>query len=77
MWLAPKFKQWSIEKEIGAIRCSLLAVQGLKDFFGTLSQIRTIARLLSQTKLFEIPECGHSPQRDQPDQLIAAASSFI
>ena len=77
IWLAPEFKQWSIEKEIGAIRCPLLAVQGLNDLFGTLSQIRAIARLLPQTKLFEIPECGHSPQRDQPDQLIAAASSFI
>ena len=76
-WLEPKFKQWSIEKVIGTIQCPLLAVQGLKDPFGTLSQIRGIARQLPQAELFEMPECGHSPQRDQPDQLIAVATKFI
>jgi pimeloyl-ACP methyl ester carboxylesterase len=41
---APAVPHWSIEDEIGTIRCPLLAVQGLDDEYGTLEQIRGIAR---------------------------------
>ena len=77
IWLHPPFKQWSIEEEIRAIACPLLAVQGLDDEYGTLEQIRGIARRVPQTELLELPACGHSPHRDQPDALIAAATRFI
>lgn len=77
IWLHPPFKQWSIEEEIAAIRCPLLAVQGLDDEYGTLEQIRGIARRVPHTELLELPACGHSPHRDQPDALIAAATRFI
>jgi len=77
IWLHPPFKQWSIEQEIEAIRCPLLAVQGLDDEYGTLEQIRGIARRLPQTRLLELAQCGHSAHRDQPDRLIAATAAFI
>jgi pimeloyl-ACP methyl ester carboxylesterase len=77
IWLHPPFRQWSIEDEIAAISCPLLAVQGLDDEYGTLEQIRGIARRVVQTQLLELPDCGHSPQRDQPQRLIAAATAFI
>lgn len=77
IWLKPAFKRWSIETEIGAITCPLLAVQGLDDEYGTLEQIRGIARRVPQTQLLELADCGHSPHRDQPDKLIAAITAFI
>ena len=77
IWLHPPFRQWTIEAEIGAIRAPLLAVQGLDDEYGTLAQIRGIARRVPQTQLLEIADCGHSPHRDQPQALIDAASAFI
>ena len=77
IWLKPAFKHWSIEAEIGAIRCPLLAVQGLDDEYGTLEQIRGIARRVPQAELLELPACGHSPHRDQPEPLIAAITLFI
>ena len=77
IWLRPAFKHWSIEAEIGAIRCPLLAVQGLDDEYGTLEQIRGIARRVPQAELLELPACGHSPHRDQPEPLIAAITLFI
>ena len=77
IWLQPPFKQWSIEDEIATIGCPLLAIQGVQDEYGTLEQIRGIARRVPQTRLLELADCGHSPQRDQPDQLLAAASAFI
>jgi pimeloyl-ACP methyl ester carboxylesterase len=77
IWLHPPFKHWSIEAEIEAITCPVLAVQGLGDEYGTLEQIRGIARRVPQTQLLELADCGHSPQRDQPERLIEAVGHFI
>jgi pimeloyl-ACP methyl ester carboxylesterase len=77
IWLHPAFRAWTIEAEIAAIRCPLLAVQGLDDEYGTLEQIRGIARRVPQTTLLELPACGHSPHRDQPEAVIAAVSAFL
>ncbi len=77
IWLHPPFRHWSIEGEIASITCPLLAVQGLDDEYGTLEQIRGIARRVPQTRLLELPDCGHSPHRDQPDALIAAIVDFV
>ena len=77
IWLAPGFRDWSIEDEIAAIRCPLLAIQGVDDEYGTLEQVRGIARRVPQTRLLELPQCGHSPHKDQPQQVIAAVASFM
>lgn len=77
IWLRPPFRAWSIEAEIDAIRCPLLAVQGRDDEYGTMKQIRGIVRRAVQTETLELSDCGHSPQRDQPGLLIAAAADFF
>jgi pimeloyl-ACP methyl ester carboxylesterase len=77
IWLHPPFSQWSIASEIEAIRCPLLAVQGEDDEYGTLEQIRGIARRVPHSVLLELSDCGHSPHRDQARRLITRASAFI
>ena len=77
IWLAPEFRNWSIEDELASIRCPLLAVQGVDDEYGTLEQVRGIARRVPQTRLLELPDCGHSPHKDQPEAVIAAATAFL
>jgi len=77
VWLDPAFRGWNIEEEIEPIRCPLLAVQGEDDEYGTLAQVRAIARRVPQTELLVIPHCGHSPHRDQPEVLIREAGRFI
>ncbi len=77
IWLHPPFREWSIEDEIASIRCPLLAMQGVDDEYGTLEQIRGIARRVPQTALVEIPDCRHSPHRDAPDAVIRHATTFI
>ena len=77
IWLHPDFRAWNIERELAPITCPLLAVQGLDDEYGTLEQIRGIARRLPQTELLELPNCGHSPHKDQPAALIAAVCQFM
>ena len=77
IWLDPAFREWNIEAEIASIRCPVLAVQGEDDEYGTLEQIRAIARRVPQTELLVIPHCGHSPHRDQADVLTREAGRFI
>lgn len=77
VWLDPRFPGWSIEDEIGTIECPVLAVQGEDDEYGTLEQIRGIARRVAQTRLLVLPQCGHSPHRDQPEALLREASQFV
>ena len=78
VWLDPAFRDWNIEAELARIRCPVLAVQGEDDEYGTLEQIRGIARRVPKTRLLVLPNCGHSPHRDQPeaaDRAKPAASS--
>jgi len=75
-WLHEAFRTWSIEDELAPIACPLLAVQGVDDEYGTLGQIRGIARRVPGTALCELPDCGHSPHRDQPERLIAEIVRF-
>ena len=77
VWLHPPFRQWNIEAELDAIRCPVLAIQGIDDEYGTLAQIRGIARRVPGTELLELPDCGHSPHRDQPEKVIVATVSFV
>ncbi len=72
IWLDPAFRDWTIAEEIAAITCPVLAIQGVDDEYGTLEQIRGIQRRVPQAQLLELPRCGHSPHRDQPEAVIAA-----
>ena len=77
IWLSPAFRHWNLTQAIKTITCTLLAVQGLDDEYGTLEQIHGIKRVLPYTQLLELADCGHSPHRDQPDALIDACVAFI
>jgi pimeloyl-ACP methyl ester carboxylesterase len=77
IWLDPAFRGWNIEADLDAITAPLLAIQGLDDEYGTLEQIRGIARRVPQAELLELPACGHSPHRDQPQAVIGAVTAFL
>ncbi len=76
IWLHPPFRDWSIERELEAIRAPVLAMQGVDDEYGTMEQIQRIARRVTGTQLLELRSCGHSPHRDQPDAVIEATVRF-
>lgn len=77
IWLDPAFRTWDIHALLPAIRCPLLAVQGVDDEYGTMAQIEGIQRYAPQTRLLKLPRCGHSPHRDQPEALTAEIVRFI
>ena len=77
VWLSPAFRTWNIEAEITGIQHPLLAVQGVDDEYGTLAQVRQIVPRVPQAQLLELPACGHSPHRDQPQALVAGVQRFL
>jgi pimeloyl-ACP methyl ester carboxylesterase len=79
-WLRPEFRRWNIEDQLSLIRCPVLAVQGVDDEYGTLAQIDGIVRQATQSrqaKALPLEYCGHSPHRDQPEELGRQVSAFI
>lgn len=77
IWLDPAFRDWSIQAEVAQIQCPILAIQGVDDEYGTLAQIDRIAELVPGTQLLKLPNCGHSPHRDQAQAVIDATVTFI
>jgi len=77
IWLDPAFRDWNIEGLLPSIRCPILAIQGEDDEYGTMEQIESIARSAPDTRLLALPACRHSPHRDQPEAVLAAAREFV
>jgi pimeloyl-ACP methyl ester carboxylesterase len=77
IWLAPEFAKWNIEAELPDIKAPVLAMQGENDEYGTMYQIEEIQQRRPGTRILRIPSCGHSPHRDQPDQVLALTLSFL
>jgi len=77
IWLDPRFRNWNIEREIEAIRCPVLAIQGRQDEYATMEQVHGIARRVPGAHVLELEDCAHSPQRDQPERVIEATAAFM
>ncbi|HEY8068730.1 MAG TPA: alpha/beta hydrolase [Burkholderiales bacterium] len=77
-WLDPAFRQWNIEEYLPRIHCSVLAIQGEDDEYGSMAQLDAIARQTGGTcELLKLPACGHSPHKDQPEKVLQAVVGFI
>lgn len=76
-WLSPAFRPWSIEAEVAAIRCPILAMQGEDDEYASFRHLERIASLNPGARLLKLPACGHAPHRDQPDAVLAALGAFV
>jgi pimeloyl-ACP methyl ester carboxylesterase len=79
VWLDPQFDRWDIRDEyLPNIRCPVLAIQGHDDEYGTMEQLDATARQVAgPCELVKLPDCGHSPFRDQPEKTLFALVSFI
>ncbi|MEO6017270.1 MAG: alpha/beta hydrolase [Polaromonas sp.] len=77
VWLSNAFRSFDIRPECAAIQAPLLLVQGLDDEYGTLRQLDEIATVQPGARQLRLANCGHSPQRDQPEKTLAAITSFL
>jgi pimeloyl-ACP methyl ester carboxylesterase len=77
IWLDPRFRNWSIEDLLPAVRAPALLIQGLDDEYGTIDQIDRVAAVLKDTQRLELRSSGHSPHRDQSQAVIDATVTFL
>ncbi len=77
IWLSPAFRSYDIRQEISAITAPLLAIQGEDDPYGTMAQIDEIASAVPHAQLVKLPQCGHSPHREQPEAVEQAIADFL
>ena len=78
IWLHPDFRAWNIEAELPKIACPVMVIQGADDEYGTPAQLRSIEeKVAGPVELLLLPDCKHSPHRDQPEAVLAAISRFV
>jgi pimeloyl-ACP methyl ester carboxylesterase len=77
IWLSPAFRGFDIRAECRRIEAPVLAIQGEDDPYGTLHQIEGIAPTLGPFSWQILPQCGHSPQRDQADRTRQLIVEFL
>ena len=77
IWLHPDFRSWNIESFLRDIHRPVLVIQGADDEYGTTDQVRAIASGSGDVELSLLPKCGHSPHRDQPEQVLATVRAWI
>jgi pimeloyl-ACP methyl ester carboxylesterase len=77
IWLSEDFRAFDIREECRHISAPLLAIQGVDDPYGTMTQIDEIAAHAPHTRLLKLPDCGHSPHKDQPLAVNTAIGEFL
>lgn len=77
-WLEPGFKHWHIRDHLAAIGTPVLVIQGADDEYATLEQVEIIQRIVpAGVQALVLPQCGHTPQRDQTQAVFDAIIGFV
>ncbi len=76
-WLSPAFRAMDLRPYLARIRVPLLVVQGEDDEYATLAQVTEITTRVPGSAAQVLAECGHSPQRDQPEAVLAAIAELV
>ena len=77
-WVSPEFESWNLDEYVRRIDVPTLIIQGVDDQYGTARQVELIeARVGGPVSAVMLPECGHSPHRDRPQQTLAAIKRFV
>jgi pimeloyl-ACP methyl ester carboxylesterase len=77
VWLDPEFRSWNIEEYLPAIRCPILCIQGEEDEYGTIAQVKAIQARAPRTEIVMLPNCKHSPHRDQTEATLERMAEFV
>jgi pimeloyl-ACP methyl ester carboxylesterase len=77
VWLSPAFREFDIRLDCRRIQAPVLAIQGDDDPYGTLRQIADIEPTRGPFEKHVLSQCGHSPQRDQPQQAREIVTQFL
>lgn len=72
-WLNPGFRALELRPLLPRITVPVVVIQGEDDEYASLEQVDAVANGVGgPARALVLPRCGHSPQRDQPQQVIDA-----
>lgn len=78
IWLDPDCRAWTIEEDLPHVRCPVMVIQGEGDEYGTEAQLQAIkSQAGGPVELLLMPQCGHTPHRDQEEATLAAMRRFV
>ena len=77
-WLSASFRSWNIEYFLPSILCPALIIQGEKDEYGTLAQVKAVVQQAQgPVQQLILPDIGHTPHREAPEQVLEKSAHFI
>lgn len=77
-WLAPDFADWTLDDELGRVRCPTLVLHGEHDEYGSARHPERIAALVrGPSTLRLLHDCGHVPHRELPEVVLDLVSSWL
>jgi len=77
-WLSPAFNDWSLDAQIGAIHCPVLAIHGAEDEFGsTAHACRIKSRAPGSVTLSILESEGHVPHKTATETVLESIRAFL
>jgi len=78
VWLSAQFACWSLDRELPAVRCPVLAIHGDRDEFGSEEFPRRIAaKVGGRAELKILERCGHVPHRERSAEVVQLTAAFL
>ena len=69
--------QYPVEQDLGKINAKTLIIWGADDAVIPLSAGQKMNSLIKNSKLVVIEKCGHLPQEEMPERVLAEVVNFI
>ena len=73
----PKLASETVQGKLGGITIPTLVVWGGNDELVPLSDGQDYAAKIANAKLVIVPECGHAPSIEKPEQFLSAVEQFL
>lgn len=76
-WLDPAFFGWDDRSVLAHITCPTLIIHGGQDHFFPRSHSQAIANALPGARFWFLPNAGHTPHLETPDDYAKTVISFL
>jgi pimeloyl-ACP methyl ester carboxylesterase len=70
-------RQYPVEQDLGKINAKTLIIWGADDALIPLAAGQKMNSLIKNSKLVVIEKCGHLPQEEMPERVLAEVVNFI
>ena len=77
VWVSDRFRPWTLDHELGAVTCPVLAIQGAVDGYGTSIQLeRLAAAVAGPVEVHELPGVDHWPHKEATADVLWLITTF-